>query len=121
MNYDYSCRGPPALRRHPRDLLGGEDEGAGHAPPALMIIMITMVIIVVVVVVVVVVVIIITIVIRGWSNTVGNLNEGFRVTKEIYRVLLFFFLGGVGFDTCLCTFRLPFLIPHILSYAQLPY
>ena len=25
---------------------------------------------------------------------------------------------GAGFDTCLCTFRLPFLIPHILNYAH---
>ena len=25
--------------------------------------------------------------IRGWSNTVGNLNEGFRVTKYVYVLL----------------------------------
>ena len=32
---------------------------------------------------------------RGWSNTVGNLNEGFRVTKDIHRVLFdLFLLGG---------------------------
>ena len=51
---------------------------------------------------------------------VGNLNEGFRVTNKLHRVvqlllLVCFCFGGVGFDTCLCTFRLPFLIPHIFN------
>ena len=31
--------------------------------------------------------------IGGWSNTVGNLNEGFRVTKQL-NVFLFDFFGG---------------------------
>ena len=39
------------------------------------------------------------------------------VSQTEFTVFLGLFLG-VGFDTCLCTFRLPFLIPHILNYAH---
>ena len=37
---------------------------------------------------------------RGWSNTVGNLNEGFRVTKEIHCVFVYFFGGSDWTHAC---------------------
>ena len=54
---------------------------------------------------------------RGWSNTVGNLNEGFRVTQIIHRVF-FDFLGGTDLTHACAHFAFLADVPHILNHVH---